>query len=278
MTLNEKLKRLRQSKDNILIIHYSCQSLNDTNEGYSARITGIAVTQYEASITHSFSLHLAAERHGIKKEELEKHYDLLEKEILIEFWDFARERLQHYWIHWNMGSSTYGFQALAHRYKVLTGNDAPQIDDGKKFNLNGLIAEKYGERCLDDPKMKNLISLNGGIHRDFLEGKDESEAFKTKEFVRLHKSTITKTYFYSSILEKLLRGDRIHTNHNNWRAKFEIIWEHPATKVLSLLSIAFTLITGIWFFVDKIKTEPNKALEPMPMSVTDAAAQPPRQP
>ena len=130
-------------------------------------------------------------------------------------------------------------------------------------------------------KMKNLMSLNGGLHRDFMEGKDESQAFKDKEFVRMHQSTITKTHFYASILKKLLRGSRINTNHNNWRGKFDALWDHPVTKIFSLLSVVFTLVTGAWFFYDKLrdnKNEPNKAVETMPTAVTDAAAQPPRQP
>jgi len=46
-----------------------------------------------------------------------------------------------------------------------------------------LISSKYGEDYVDHPKMQQLMQLNGGVHRDFLSGKDEVEAFKRHEFI-----------------------------------------------------------------------------------------------
>lgn len=37
------IKKLKTDEDKIYFIHYSCQSLSDNNEGYSPRITSIAV-------------------------------------------------------------------------------------------------------------------------------------------------------------------------------------------------------------------------------------------
>lgn len=262
MTLKEKLKRLRDAQDNILLVHYSCQSLNDSNEGFSARISSIAVTHFVTSVTNSFSIHLVAERRKIKKEDIVAHYDVLEAELLTNFYDFMRQRLQHFWVHWNMSNSVFGFEALAHRYSVLTQNEAPVLDDEKKFNLIELVSAKYGKRSVDDPKMKNLMILNGGLHRDWLDGKQESECFTNREFVRLHKSTITKTYFFGSILGRLLFGKRLKTNHDNWKERVEMTLEHPIAKVLGLIAVLFTIYTTIVFIVGQTKEKPNQTSEP----------------
>lgn len=40
------IKFLSKNKHDLLIIHYSCENLNDNNQGYSPRITSIAVFHY----------------------------------------------------------------------------------------------------------------------------------------------------------------------------------------------------------------------------------------
>jgi hypothetical protein len=241
MTLNEILKRLRTAKDNILLIHYSCQSLGDGDQKLSARISSIAVTHFTTSVTNSFSVHLIAEKKRIPKEDIFSNYDTLEAEMLSQFFSFVRERLQYFWVHWNMSHTIYGFEALEHRYTVLTGLEAPTIDEEKKFNLIELVCTKYGKDSIDDPKMKVLMSLNGGLHRNFLDGQQEAESLGRLEFIRVHQSTITKTYFFSDILNRLISGIRIKTSHNNLRQKAEIMLEHPAAKIIGLVASIFSL-------------------------------------
>jgi hypothetical protein len=43
MKVKDEIKFLTKNINSLLVVHYSCQNLNDNNEGFSPRITSIAV-------------------------------------------------------------------------------------------------------------------------------------------------------------------------------------------------------------------------------------------
>ena len=240
MKPREVLQHLKQHESQLLTIHYSCQSLGDGNEGLSPRITSIAVLHLASSSMHSFSIHLIAEVRKVKREEIHDHYDDLEKQMLVEFFDFVKSHQDALWVHWNMSNINYGFEALAHRYKVLSGNDAPQVADSKRFNFSTLILAIYGRNCVDDPRMVNLMQLNGGRHRDLLTGVEEVEAFKAKEYIKLHKSTMCKVYWFQSMYFKL-QARKIKTARTNFWNRVSEFMEKPAVKLLGFISVLYAL-------------------------------------
>lgn len=95
---------------------------------------------------------------------------------------------------------------MEHRYRALGGTDAYVIGVERRLNLNDLIADRYGANYIKNPKMLSLMALNGGRHREFLQGQEEVNAFENKEFLRMHNSTLSKIGFFSSIMRKLVKG------------------------------------------------------------------------
>ena len=93
---------------NYLIIHYSCESFYDIKDGHTPRITSIAVYDYATAQTDSFSIHKMAEKSHIDVADIESHYDELEKAMLAEFFEYAKEHKTYFWIHWNMRDMNYG--------------------------------------------------------------------------------------------------------------------------------------------------------------------------
>lgn len=120
MSVKEKLKTLQENEHNLYVIHYSCENLNDNNENYSPRVTSIAVLHLKSNTMHSFSIHLIAEKMKISRGEIDQNYDVLEKKMLEDFYEFVKESDEIVWLHWNMSNINYGFEALSHRYEVLT--------------------------------------------------------------------------------------------------------------------------------------------------------------
>jgi hypothetical protein len=119
---------VRKHPDRFYIIHYSSQSLFDAEVGaLSPRITSIVVRHFTSGQTVSFSMHTTAEYLGVLPNEVETRYDDIERELLIHFYNFARDRREKYWVHWNMRNVTFGFEHLEHRYRVLTRQDPPSI-------------------------------------------------------------------------------------------------------------------------------------------------------
>jgi predicted DNA-binding protein YlxM (UPF0122 family) len=241
MEVKEILKHLKQNENLLHVIHYSCENLNDNNDNYSPRITSIAIIHISSYTTHSFSMHLIAEEMDIARENITDHYDEVEKQMLIKFYDFIKNHQNALWIHWNMSNINYGFEAIAHRYKVLTKEDAPTIDDTKKFNLSYMILSIYGKNCVDHPRMPNLMKLNGGMHRDVLLGEDEVQAFKNKEYIKLHNSTMAKAGWFENMYQKLQQR-KIKTTRTNWLNKLSTFVEHPVVKLFGVVAVVYTLI------------------------------------
>lgn len=257
---SEKIKELRRLENEIYLIHYSCQTLGDGNEGLSPRITSIAVLHLVSSSMHSFSIHLIAEVAGIKRDFIEEHYDKLEMDMLEEFYSFVKTIPSAIWLHWNMDNINYGFELLAHRYKVLTKKDAPTIADSKRQNLSSLILGIYGSKCVSDPKMENLMILNGGKHRDFMNGKEEAAAFAAKEYVKLHKSTMFKVYWFKSIYHKLI-SHKIKTSKSNFKNKISDFTDKPWVKLLGFIAVVIT-ISQLFYFLYTLYTPKLTNLAP----------------
>ncbi len=266
MNTKEKVEFLKKNISQLVAIHYSCQNLNDFNEGYSPRITSIAVLHLGSGTMHSFSIHLIAEIKKINRDQIEEHYDDLEAEMLSNFYTFVKDRQDYNWLHWNMSNINYGFETIEHRYRVLTDKFPPKINDSKRYNLSSLISGIYGNHYVDDPKMPKLMDLNGGKHRDFLNGKEEVETFEKKEYLKLHKSTMCKVYFFQSIFHKLTKK-KINTQHSNIPAKLNRIVESLPVKILGLIAVLFTVFQiGMMSYQsyaeanadEPQKTKPNK--------------------
>lgn len=240
LTVKEQLEHLKDNKESIYLIHYSCENLNDNNEGYSPRITSIAIIHIESDTTHSFSIHLVAEQMKIDRTKIKDKYDSIEKVMLEEFNNFIKKHQDALWIHWNMSNINYGFQAIEHRYKVLTKKEASKVSDSKKFNLSKMILGIYGKDCVEHPRMPNLMKLNGGTHRDYLTGDEEVTAFENQEYFKLHKSTIGKTNWFESMYEKL-QTRKIKTSKSNLPNKISTFLEHPYIKLLGFIAVLFAL-------------------------------------
>jgi len=244
LSAKDKLKTLEKNEQSLFIVHYSCQNLNDNNENYSPRITSIAVLHVGSSTMHSFSIHLIAEIKGIARDSIHEHYDELECEMLKQFFDFVAENDNAFWLHWNMTNINFGFEALAHRYKVLS-------------KCSALILSVYGKNCVEHPRMQSFMRLNGGEHRDYLSGKDEVDAFADKEYVKLHKSTMSKVYWFQRMYF-LLQQNKVKVHNKSWSNKVNCFLERPIVKILGFVAVLLTIFQLIQLGWVRYSTEPNK--------------------
>lgn len=241
------IRKLKKTPDNFYIIHYSCQSLYDDNEGLSPRITSIAINHYATEQTVSFSTHALAEELGIVREEVHERFDEVERELLTRFFAFIRDRRDKFWVHWNMRNLTYGFEHLEHRYRTLGEHDAPVIPVEHRINLNDMLADRYGSGYAPHPKMISLMELNGGRHRHFLTGLEEVEAFRNSEFIRMHNSTLCKAGFYHHVIEKMQKG-KLNTASKGFLVMLDRLFEGRLAKAIgfcsALITIGLLLISG----------------------------------
>lgn len=247
-TYKDILENINNGISDLYFIHYSCQSLSDDNEGYSPRITSIAVLHSESYQMFSFSIHLVAERLKINRDLIFDRYEEIELKMLQDFFDFVSERIDKaIWVHWNMSNINFGFEALEHRYTVLSGNPCNHISENNKHNLSNIIKLKYGPKYAKDPKMKYLMVLNNILHRDFLNGEEEVTAFKAKEFIKLHKSTMCKVYFFNEVYNRIM-SNKLKTETNRLRYKINEIYQSPIVQIITMVGTIGTIISLIVFF------------------------------
>jgi hypothetical protein len=237
--------RIKKDPENFYIVHYSCQSLNDDNEGLSPRITSIGVTHFATEQTVSFSTHAIAEEMGIAREDVQRNFDAVERKLLHHFYGFIRDRRDKYWVHWNMRNLTYGFEHLEHRYRILGGSDAAVIPVERRINLNDILSDKYGSNYAGHPKMKNLMEMNGGVHRNFLTGEEELQAFKNNEFIRMHNSTLCKLGFFSSVIRKAMAG-KLRTASRGFGILLDRIFESRLAKLIGFSSSVLAVLAVVW--------------------------------
>jgi hypothetical protein len=239
------IKEVKEHPENFFIVHYSCQSLYDDDEELSPRITSIAVTHYATEQTVSFSTHSIAEEHGIPREAVRDRFDEVELDLLQKFYAFVRDRRDRHWVHWNMRNLTFGFEHLEHRFRVLGGVDAAVIPVERRLNLNDLLADRYGSDYADHPKMKSLWDLNGGVHRHYLNGEEEVQAFRANEFIRMHNSTLAKVGFFYNTVRKMVSG-KLHTASRGFGVTLDRIFEGRTAKTIAFFGALIGIPMSLW--------------------------------
>lgn len=246
-----KIQRLKEAKKqladiinnskNVIIIHYSCESFYDRVDGSSPRITSVAVRNLYSGQTTSFSIHQIAEIKAYSKDAIESNYNSLEKLMLDDFYEYVASHQHFTWVHWNMRDINYGFPALAHRYRVLGGKPL-EINESNLVDLARLLVAIYGTKYISHPRLQKLMEKNKITDKDFLSGADEAAAFKNKEYVKLHQSTLRKVDILANITQRL--GDGILETNAKWKDIYgsyltafnELIKEHWIVSLISLIS------------------------------------------
>lgn len=210
---SEIKKRIEDLKEsNLLFIHYSCESFYDIIDGHTPRITSIAVRFGMTKTTKSFSIHKVAEKQGILLEKIKEKYDIYEKKMLDEFFEFVEEYRGYTWIHWNMRDINYGFEAIKHRYQVLGGKLKKifEIPEENKLDLSQILITLYGENYIGHPRLEKICECNKIGKKDFLSGSEEAKAFEKQQYLNLHRSTLRKVEILHRIFERIVEGKFKH--------------------------------------------------------------------
>ena len=211
------LDEIFTQSSSVWVVHYSCESFYDRPEGRSPRITSIAMRKLDSAQTVSFSIYKIAEINQVPFNDIEKHYDSLEREMLKQFYTHLKNFQDAKYLHWNMRDSNYGFQAIEHRFRVLGAkeSDLHEVHDNSKTDLARLLIDIYGAGYTGHPRLETLLDKNHISRLDFLTGAQEAEAFEQKDFVALHQSTLRKVDVIANIAGRTRDGS-LKTNTTWW--------------------------------------------------------------
>jgi hypothetical protein len=219
----------------------------------SPRITSIVVSHYSTGQTHSFATHAVAETLSISKDNIVARYDEVEGELLKRFYAFVRDKKDAKWVHWRMRSIVYGFEHLAHRYRVLTNEDPIDFPAEARIDLSDVLKARYGSDYAPDPRMKNLMMLNGKVVRGFLTGEEEAKAFKAGEFVRLNGSTISKVDFFRHVITLALRG-KLKTAGKSLTHLVDRVLESRSARMWAMTGTTIGVLLGIYNLIHLLQS------------------------
>jgi len=244
-----ELNKIYENAEHALVIHYSCESFYDIKDGRTPRVTSIAVRNLKSAQTESFSIHKIAERNKIKIKDLPQKYDVLEKEMLSDFFDFTRCHQTFYFIHWNMRDGNYGFPAIEHRFQVL-GGEPYKVPNDKKFDLARALPLMFGRDYVDHGKsgrLHSLIELNNITQREALTGKEEAKAFEDGEYIKLHQSTLRKVDCMAKIVERTVDGSLL--TNSTWKDRYgmhpKVVIEYIKNHWLWSLIVMIAVVSGL---------------------------------
>jgi hypothetical protein len=105
--------------------------------------------------------------------------------------------------------------------------------------------------------MASFMKLNDGEHRDGLTGKEEVDAFAAKEYVKLHKSTMSKAYWFQHMYY-LLQQNKVIVHNKNWSNKVNNFLERPTVKALGFIAVLFSLFQAVQYGYSSIELEENE--------------------
>jgi hypothetical protein len=209
---NRILRRLEDAHSKFLVVHYACESFYG-KPAYTPRVTSIAVLNKENNESRMFSIHLSAQLSKMNLDYLSpEDLDKVERSMLCEFASFVDLHQNYIWVHWNMRSASYGFQAISNRYRILGGEEL-KIPDANKVDLSEVFDMRYShnfEENEPDGKLINIARRNGINLRDAMPGEKEANAFESRDFRGLHMSTMRKVEVIDRLLTANLRGNLKH--------------------------------------------------------------------
>lgn len=249
------IDKIQSDPKSVYFIHYSCESFYNREGKGTPRITTIAIRHMSSAQTRSFSIFRCAEIKGIKDAEISEHYDSLEKEMLCEFYKFLESHEHYKFVHWNMRDENYGFPAIALRYKVLGGTGVVELHEDQLFDLSRILIGLLGVTYIGHPRLQKLMELNQISDKDFLSGAEEAEAFESKQFYKLHLSTLRKVDNLENILERVVNGTLKHkaklkeTYGGFFQGFLIVVTEHPIYTFLSIVGLIIGIIGGIYGFI-----------------------------
>jgi hypothetical protein len=196
-------------------------------------------------------VHLSAERLKIPYSQIKERYTELERDLLMDFSNFATKHLSFTWVHWNMRDSNYGFPAIYHRCR-LHEIEPTEIAPTSLVDLARCLVEIYGSNYIDHPRLPSLMARNNITDLGYITGSSEPKAFEDGDYVGLHRSTLRKVDTFETILTRAHTGT-LKTNYR-WRdiygksAKDVIFFlkEHWAYSLLGMIMLVIGIFRAVY--------------------------------
>lgn len=201
----DKIRKI-YSDPNTFFIHYSCTSFFGGEA--IPKITSISI--FSRRLNRVVTFDYITSRNYLESKKQATDDDNIERRLLEEYTNYLNDHQSCKWIHWNMSSTRFGFEALNLRCEAL-GVQPLNLDSYDLQDLSGLFTQKYGRKFIEGPRMTNLAVKNN-LWKDYMYyGSEEPELFAAKEYKKLQISSSEKAKLIFSFLN-LSVNNKLKTN------------------------------------------------------------------
>lgn len=234
------------------LIHYSCESL----EAPSPRIYTIVIRELGSQRTVTFSIEEYAAKEKIQESEIEQSFEKIEKKMLKEYFEYIEKAADDgkTFIHWNMYSNKYSFEAIEKRYSVL-GGKPNKISSKNKFSLMDGIKDIYGSGYMPEEKGKGkgkLVLLAEYNNLSLLNSLDFGQQLKEVEngnYSLINLSTGRTIIWLKSILDRVIDKKLKHKAPLFNKVGFFSV--RPAAKKIYAIATFLTVAIALYQFWEK---------------------------
>lgn len=185
--MNEIKLQIKGREQDTYTIHYSCDGFYNGG-AYAPAICSIALVNYATKELHTFAMnnYIVQGKSLIESEQL----------MLKDFVDFYKNLNNPIFVHWNMDSLEFGFNAIRARMENFGLHD---------FDLTKI--KDYNLCTVFHTSLITSLEQNHCKRVTVLTGRDEAICFNKRAFEMVKMSTEGKTLGLSDLFEKYLSND-----------------------------------------------------------------------
>lgn len=185
--MNKIKLQIKGREQDTYTIHYSCDGFYNGG-AYAPAICSIALVNYATKELHTFAMnnYIVQGKSLIESEQL----------MLKDFVDFYKNLNNPIFVHWNMDSLEFGFNAIQARMENFGLHD---------FDLTKI--KDYNLCTVFHTSLITSLEQNHCKRVTVLTGRDEAICFNKRAFEMVKMSTEGKTLGLSDLFEKYLSND-----------------------------------------------------------------------
>jgi hypothetical protein len=208
-----ELTRSLEAGAPVFAVHYACESFYKTLDR-PARVSAIAIVPISAGQESLFSM---------TDNPSSTEADARDSEIRLlgAFIEWLQGHPDARLVHWDMDKSVYGFGPIASRYAYLIeGHQRPATHpEDRLFNLDKLLAYRYGPDYVPNPRLATLLAQNGITTRYSLTGSEQAEHFDRGDHAALARCTAERAANIAQLTGLFVSG-RLQTQHSGPSIRF----------------------------------------------------------
>lgn len=240
----DEIARALESRRHAFAIHYAGANFAAAER----RVVAIVARNLGTGVTYCFELESELRRlgHNPTQSTIDE-LNLAERKMFDAFYSFVREHKHHYWLHWNMRNSLFGFLGMENRQRAL-GGKIVEIPEEYRIDLADRLIDLYGDRYAPAVnRLRGLAKRNGIPLPHLMDGIDQGRSVERHDYSAVTRSLLNRIDVMYIVAIKAKEGT-LRTDAP-WKDRVAgagglLKWakEHPIILVCAIIAPVISLV------------------------------------